>query len=222
MDRLKNIIRSVFWTISNILIKEDRKIERLLKLEPREMYLLLPKCRRSIERDSIAIFDYGNLAVKSVIKSLKFKNNLQIKKRLALYVYDELVSVSSDVELFYGKPPIITATPMSSKEKKDRGFNQCEEVLSEVKSLGENSLDIRLGLLEKTRETRRQVKLSREERLKNLYQSNRVRKEKEMDIKDRVVIVFDDVYTTGATFGEARHALAAAGARKVLGLFLAH
>lgn len=221
MGILKNIINRVFGIIANILVKPDIRIEKLLKFPPQEMYFLLPKSKRSIHKDCNAIFDYGNLAVKSIVKSVKFRNNLEVRKRFATYVCDEISLLASDIELFYGKGPIIAPIPMSKDEKKKRGFNQCEEILSEVKKLN-NSFDINLYVLEKTRETARQVNLSREERLKNLHQSIRVPPNKTDLVKNRVVIVFDDVYTTGATFAEARRALGAAGAQQVYGLFLAH
>lgn len=222
MEKLKNIALNILGGLSNLLVKEDTRLERLLRIEPEKMYLLLPKSRRYIEKDCFAMFDYTNGVIKTIIKSIKFKNNLAMKERFALYLYDEILSLVSDVELFSGSKPLITAVPMSKDEKKERGFNQCEEILSVVKRLSSDNLDIRFDILEKTRDTARQVKLSREERLKNIRNSIQVKKEKVENIKDRVVVVFDDVYTTGATFGEARRALGAAGARQVYGLFLAH
>jgi len=236
MNALKNVLLNILVFISNILVKEDRQIDKLLKLDPTDLYLLLPKTKRKIEKDCMAIFDYENKTIKSIVKSVKFKNNLLMKRRVASYIYDEILSLSSDVELFFGSPPIIIPMPMSKKEKKERGFNQCEEIALELKRIAGSNLKIEFGILKKIRNTQRQVKLNRDERLKNLYKSMCVflkseatiktqhpeRNEGEYFLKNRVVIVFDDVYTTGATFGEARRALLASGAKKVFGLFLAH
>ena len=62
-----------------------------------------------------------------------------------------------------------------------------------------------------------QNKLSRKERLKNLKGVF----EPEKDVKDRIVMVVDDVYTTGATMNEMAKTLLKAGAKEVRGLVAA-
>jgi predicted amidophosphoribosyltransferase len=42
------------------------------------------------------------------------------------------------------------------------------------------------------------------------------------EVAGRLCVFLDDVYTTGATFKEAKRALASAGARQVFCLALAH
>ncbi len=222
MNILENILSRLLYTLANLLVKEDQRLEKLLKLEPGEMYLRLPKSKRKIDKNCIAIFDYSNNAVKNIIKSIKFKNNFSMKKRLATYLYDELLSLSSDIELFHGSPPVIIPMPMSEKEKKERGFNQCEEICTGLKRIAGESLKIEFGILEKVRNTARQVRLNREERLKNLYKSFNTNQKEVENIKGKVVIVFDDVYTTGSTFLESRRALLSSGAKDVYGIFLAH
>ena len=106
------------------------------------------------------------------------------------------------------------------KEKRERGFNQCEEILSELENSLKNTCDIEYNVLIKVRDTERQTKLKKKERLKNVSNSMIVTNNEL--IKGRTVIIFDDVFTTLSTFEEARRALNKSGAKKILGLFIAH
>lgn len=70
-------------------------------------------------------------------------------------------------------------------------------------------------ILEKYRDTEKQHRLSVAERMTNLENSIRVRKEKEALLKDKTVLLCDDVKTTGSTLSECVKALHKAGAKEV-------
>lgn len=169
-------------------------------------------------KDVTALFDYRNKVVKLIIKSIKYKNNWGLRKRIAGYLCDEAAEIFSEIALFEGAPPILAPMPMSKREKRKRGFNQCEELAKEMKKLA-GSLEISFDILKKVRETGKQADLGKEERAKNVEGSMTAPRQM---ARGRVVVILDDVYTTGATFSEARRALSAAGAKRVLGLFIAH
>ena len=65
----------------------------------------------------------------------------------------------------------------------------------------------------KVKETKRQATLSRDDRLKNLKGAFRVKNKKE--IKDKTVLIVDDVTTTGATGEAVAEKLKKAGAKAV-------
>lgn len=203
----------------DLLVPEDIKIQKLLDLPAGVLRDLLPKSP-VYSKDIFVLFDYQNKIVRLIVKSIKYKNNASLRKRIAVYLYEEIIDISSDIALFEGAPPLIVPMPMSKIEKRKRGFNQCEELVREIKKLGEGNVEVSYNTLKKIRETERQTKLSREERLENLKNSLSV--PMDIGIKNRVVIVLDDVYTTGASLLEARRALLAGGAKRVIGLFIAH
>src|SRR5690349_18157531 len=121
---LKNII-------VNIIIPEDARLNKLLEIPQERMRELLPSSPVSME-NIFVLFDYRNKIVKSIVKSIKYKNNANFKKRIAGYFYEEILTLSEDIALFDGSPPIVVPMPMSKLEKRKKGYNQCEEVCQEI------------------------------------------------------------------------------------------
>ena len=222
-----NWIKKIVEILLTILIPEDLKIKNILNISAGEIRGLLPKS--PVYSDNIfVLFDYHHKMVRQIIKAIKYKNNRGLRKKIAILLYEEIIDISSEIALFEGKPPLLIPMPMSKKEKRNRGFNQCEELCKEIKKLAGDNIKISYNTLKKVKETERQTKLSREARLENIKNSMTVldsarswtsgRKE----MSNNTVIVLDDVYTTGASLLEASRALTSAGAKRVIGIFIAH
>lgn len=111
----------------------------------------------------------------------------------------------------------VVYVPLHREKEKERGFNQSRllaEVLASVKKL-----TLLEGGLERSRNTRAQAKLSKEERTLNVKDAfNVVKQEK---IKGRKILIIDDVSTTGATLEACAVELKKAGAKSVAALVLA-
>jgi len=202
----------------NILVPENIKVQKLLGLPLGTLRELLPKSPLYM-KDIFVLFDYQNKIVQFIVKSIKYKNNVSLRKRLSVYLYEEILDITSDIGLFEGTPPILVPMPMSKAEKRKRGFNQCEELAKEIKKIGGENIEVSYNTLKKIKETERQTVLSKEERFKNVKNSMTAN----LGLyNNRTFIVLDDIYTTGASFSEARRALLLSGARRVVGIFIAH
>jgi len=210
--------KKIIEQLKNFLAPESAKARKLLDFSPGEMLELLPKSP-VYSKDIFVLFDYQNKIVRFIVKAIKYKNNESLRKRVAGFLYEELLDISSEIALFEGRCPILVPMPMSKIEKRKRGFNQCEELCREIKKLGGENIEVSYNTLKKVRETKRQADLSREQRLENV--KNCLAADSQV-IRGCVVIVLDDVYTTGASLSEARRALLSAGAKRVVGLFIAH
>jgi ComF family protein len=129
----------------------------------------------------------------------------------------------SDMRLYSsGLPIIVIPVPLSIKRQQKRGYNQAMEIAKGfcVNSSGE-ILELRGDLVIKNINTKPQARIeNRKERLKNLEGAFSV--VDEQYIKARTIIVIDDVTTTGGTMNEISKILKSAGAKKVVGIAIAH
>jgi len=112
---------------------------------------------------------------------------------------------------------ILIPIPLYIKKLKWRGFNQAEEIAKELS----NFLDIpsAFDCLIKNQETRPQTELNDQERKENVKGVFLIKNKEK--IKNKKILLVDDVYTTGSTMEEAAEVLKKAGAKKVIGITIA-
>ncbi|MFC7440012.1 ComF family protein [Laceyella putida] len=108
---------------------------------------------------------------------------------------------------------LITFVPLHGERLLQRGFNQAEKLADEVgRRLG---LPVR-SLLVRSRATAYQSKRSRKERLLALQGSVILAEgDWKKQVENQVILIVDDVYTTGTTIRECAKPLRQAGAKKV-------
>lgn len=146
-------------------------------------------------------------ALKEMIHYMKFNNKKSAAKVAAGFILERV-----DLRIFAGADMIVPA-PLSRKSAADRGYNQTYEV---AKFLSEKTGVPMFQKVRKIKETLPQNKLDRKERLKNLKGAF----ETTDDVAGKVIIVVDDVFTTGATINEIARTLKAMLAKEVRGLVI--
>ncbi len=147
--------------------------------------------------------------ISTLIKKLKYN-----KKRYVAEIFCEYLAITYFKH--YLVADIIVYPPMTKKSLRKREYNHAK-LLAE--KLSEKINIPVVDALVKTRETDRQAKLNRNERLKNLIGAFRVSKRKE--VENKTVLLVDDVTTTGATAEVLASRLKMAGAKKVILLTVA-
>jgi len=100
--------------------------------------------------------------------------------------------------------------PLHPARQRERGFNQAS-LLAELLS-AQTSIPVK-PLLERTRYTTTQTALDRSERMENLHNAFRLRKN--ADVRGWRVLLVDDVLTTGSTLNECARILKRASAFSV-------
>ncbi len=130
--------------------------------------------------------------VAKAIKLLKFDGITTNAPILAGYMFEDLSQ-----KPFYDKIDYITYVPMHKLNLRQRGYNQSKLIAQELSRL--SGIPLAEDVLLKTKFTRKQHKLNREKRSKNLSKSIVFNTSSQYDIKGKSVLICDDVFTTGAT-----------------------
>ena len=104
----------------------------------------------------------------------------------------------------------IVYIPSSKKAIRDRGFNQCEYLAEEIsKNL---SISVCKDII-KNKNIKEQKLLSKEERYKNIKGAFSLKTDK--NIKNKKLLLLDDVMTTGSTINTISRLLKENGAEKI-------
>ena len=130
--------------------------------------------------------------------------------------YEKIERFSSEEKL------LVIPVPLTEERKRERGFNQAEELTETLcKRLRESGYQAELDteLLQKTRETLQQKHMGYKERQENVAGAYHVHKRKEC--KGRTIVLVDDIMTTGATGSECAARLFGVGAEEVIFLVAA-
>lgn len=201
-------------------LREDEKILRKIS-DDEFLSLVAPRLVGTTRPGAVVLLSFGNVSVRGAIHEAKYHGNERAFKLLALALGEYLRDAD---DAGYRKSSIyIVPIPLGKARRLERGFNQTEEVARRaLRSMNKEemrSFTLEPDLLLRTRETVSQISLAREEREENMRGAFLATHPID---SSRTYILLDDVLTTGATLQAAIDALAAAGARHIIPLALAH
>lgn len=140
------------------------------------------------------------------------------QRRLAGPLGDLLAQAGEPAARAHGARMVIPV-PLHASRQRQRGYNQSRLLAQQCAArLG---LPLRSDLLTRTRATPPQVRLSAPQRQANVAGAFAITHTASAALAGTVVLLVDDVCTTGATLAAAAEPLRAAGARAVWGLTVA-
>jgi len=221
--KIVKIFKFILEFFLDTIAPPDPKVREIELLAP-ETFLEKAFSGEKLEDspDVLHLLPYRSNVVKTAIIEIKTHENRKIADLLGRLLYDFLLSELPDLEAFQNfTSPLVLPIPITRKKKRSRGWNQCELLADTMRRIDTSkTFEIRTDILIKPKENEDQVGKGRTERFKNLENCFLVKKQNL--VKDRNIIVFDDIVTTGATLSEARRTLLSAGAKKVILVTLAH
>jgi ComF family protein len=144
--------------------------------------------------------------VRHLIHQLKYSGQRYLRYPVA----DWLAETLHDPRLEGRRFDLVVPVPLHPARQRERGFNQAS-MLAELFAVSAR-LPLR-DVLERVRYTTTQTAHDRAERMENLHNAFRLRKNR--DVRDLRVLLIDDVLTTGSTLSECARVLKAAGALSV-------
>lgn len=151
--------------------------------------------------------------LRECIHLFKYYGEKKLAKPLGKLLIDYLTKNEEFRELI----DLIIPVPLHKNDLKERGFNQ--SVLL-AKIIGNYfSIPVKEEVLIKKRLTPSQVNLSKKERDKNIFKAFFVNESKE--VKEKNILILDDIFTTGSTVEECAKELKKAGTKNIFVLTLA-
>jgi competence protein ComFC len=198
-----------------VLIKEDicRICGRSLSLFP-EQYRQGDCCYdcirweeyeewKGVLKQNRSLYVYNDF-LKEVIAKIKYRGDAELMKAFYPIARSKLRSIS--------RKSLLVPIPLSKERKYERGFNQAEIF---ARSINSNVHPI----LERITHEEKQSKKTRKDRM--LKKNNPFTVIDEDRVKEKTIVLIDDVYTTGSTLRYAAKVLKEAGAMQISSVTLA-
>lgn len=197
---LKEFIYPEFCHHCNVLLPSGAR-HFCLNCESRIPYLDLPYVPENEMKDRLtfllpveqaaALFAYTSPSVvQSIIKLLKYKNHPELGVS-----FGKLLGRNLKRSTTFGDFDVIIPVPLHPRRKKKRGYNQSEKIAEGISAYF--PVPILTKAVIRKRNTISQTTKGRFERAINVQELFELIDE--LSIKDKTVLLVDDVFTTGAT-----------------------
>ncbi len=172
-----------------------------------------PKCKTRYGLDGVYSFFHYRQTVPYLIKALKYRAVSDSAQTCVTLIFpSSLRHALSFVNSSDAKDSVCIPIPLHPSREKIRGFNQSEVLGRYI--MQKLHIPMNADILYRTRKTTPQVDMKeRVKRLQNMNHAFAVREP--IDRVPSHILLFDDVWTTGATMRAAANVLKRRGARSV-------
>lgn len=155
--------------------------------------------------DSYSGAYYAGSMMELIVK-LKYKSSFRSGNVIADYMYNTIKTNKLDFDF-------ITYVPMIKRDLKKRGYNQGQYLANILKSYTKKPV---ISCLAKIKSTKDQIGLSKKDRWENIKGSFKFKNTNSIIIKNKNILIVDDVLTTGATAFYCALELKNNGANKIM------
>ncbi|NMA84513.1 MAG: ComF family protein, partial [Epulopiscium sp.] len=111
---------------------------------------------------------------------------------------------------FFHQIDLIIPVPVSKERLEERGYNQAEEIAKHLSKI--SKIPYNRDILIRKKDTRPQSGFNPNQRTKNIR--NAFVTTSQLPAKHKVILIIDDIYTTGSTINECSRILLNSGAEK--------
>lgn len=213
MNLLNNVLFLVFPPVCGICEKTGKSY-------------LCDSCRKNLQNSNIYLnkkdnyiqdnakyfdFHYYLFSYESSIREKIIQYKFQNKAYLSNTFFEFFIKnekLCRFLKMYYD---IIIPVPMSRKKLAQRGYNQSELIASKISRY--SKIQLQKDIIIKVKENKTQSTLNKIQRLENIKNVYKIKNKQK--IKAKNILLFDDIYTTGATVNECAKILKQAGAKTV-------
>ncbi len=206
------MLTDLFSNLVDFLFPKSLRVREIESLSPAQF-------RQSAEIGTGAIFKYHNNLVRDALWELKYRKNREIAEIFGHIILEEISKLPPD-------EMIVTFVPARAHREAEKGFDQGLFLLETMERLYKNNLiNTKLkfipNILTHTRVTTQQSKTkNRTERFTNMDHAF-ICMHREL-VQGKIILILDDISTTGATLQDASRALADSGASHIYSIAIAH
>lgn len=140
------------------------------------------------------------------IHALKYNNKFRVGISLGRLLGYELAKSRPDWNI-----DIIIPIPLHQLKKAERGFNQSFYISKGINNVLQKKVTD--NIVKRIKYTQSQTTMNISERKENISEAFKIRRKK--SVKDKNILLIDDVITTGATISECGSVLKEAGAKNI-------
>lgn len=235
-----SFIKSLYSIILEAVFPVARAEKEVLSYPPEAAWKILPRPAVRPVALCSSLWSYKDERVSRLVWSLKYRKS-RTAAAIGGYALFRILSIYSAVV----DAVIVVPMPITKRRRRERGFNQCELLTAEIaklarsKRINQGGLVMAEDLLMRQRHASRQTLKDRENRLesaaaKDIFAVNERAAGRFSSLRQEnigggqastcryLMIVIDDVVTTGGTMTAAVNALRAAGFLLAFGLSIAH
>ena len=164
-------------------------------------------CKITIHQyeQGVAIYPYEG-AIKEAVYRFKYGGKRKYAQFFAEMMYYKLKKTT-----FFYKIDLIVPVPVSKERFEERGYNQAEELVRYLSNM--SKIPCNIDKLVRQKHTKPQSGFSPTQRQENIH--NAFITTSTLDPRHQVILLIDDIYTTGSTINECTKVLISAGAKQV-------
>lgn len=152
------------------------------------------------------IFKYEGI-IKEKLRQYKFKDQAYLCEFFAEIIYS-----NKKIMKYINNYDYIIPIPLHKYRNRERGYNQSFLILKVLAKKNKNII-IKNNILQKQRNIKPQSSMNKLERKNNIKNAYTITNK--LEIKNKKILLFDDVFTTGSTTNECSRMLKENGAKKI-------
>lgn len=175
------------------------------------------KSEKNIFYDKILVLKhYKNQKIQKLIKDGKFYGKTEILEEFSYFMYEKFLENEKIDDL---KDYLIISIPSYFLRRWKRWYNSSEILAKHFANF--SKINYEKNILKKIKHTKQQSKLNRKERLKNLKNSFTINKFFFKKIKNKKILIIDDVISTWSTLNEISSILKQNSVEKIIWITIA-